>query len=264
MSASSRRWMLRQMALVVVSAVSCARSPGEPRERTARTVPPAPKTSPIALVYRGPATTPDCAESIADLVRATAWRFDVRFAGPDEATPVTREALDTAALYVQPGGGGLDAAFEHLRAHVSDVRGYVWSGGRYLGICLGGYLAGSDPGFALVPGGADRYIDSPGATIDSEADTVVRVSWRGRGRYLYFQDGPCFPLPSSAPGAEVLATYPNGVPAAVLASYGAGRVAVVGPHPEATADWYADADLVNPAGIDPAPGYDLIDGLMRP
>ena len=43
--------------------------------------------------------------------------------------------------------------------------------------------------------------------------------------------------------AQVLARYPNGRIAAVVAPFGAGAVAVVGPHPEATPDWFADSAL---------------------
>ncbi|RZQ62331.1 BPL-N domain-containing protein [Amycolatopsis suaedae] len=189
---------------------------------------------PLALVYRGPATTPGCPEAVAGVL---ADHFAVRFTGPREKTELGAAALAGAALYAQPGGGTLSHAYRKLRRHRDDIRDFVRGGGRYLGFCLGGYLAGATPGFGLLPGDTDRYIDSAGASVGHDGDAVVTVRWRGRRRRLYFQDGPVFLL-DRPDAAEVLATYPNGTIAALVAPFGAGRVGVVGPHPEATADWY--------------------------
>ncbi|GAA1957760.1 BPL-N domain-containing protein [Amycolatopsis minnesotensis] len=258
MRAVSRRWLLGSAgALAGGALLGCSGEPGPGGSASAGAAEP---PAPVAVVYRGPATNRDCAESVAKLLRESSWSFEVRFAGPREPIEVTAETLRGAALYAQPGGGGLAEAYRHVRGYAGDIRRYVAGGGRYLGFCLGGYLAGKSPGFGLLTGDAARYIDSPGATVESEDDTVVPVDWRGRTRYLYFQDGPYF---TGSPGGTVLAKYPNALTAAVVAPHGAGRVAVVGPHPEATADWYADAGLRNPAGVDPGPGHDLVDALMR-
>ncbi|WP_194117735.1 hypothetical protein [Streptomyces hoynatensis] len=94
------------------------------------------------------------------------------------------------------------------------------------------------------------------------ADTVVPVRRRGRRRHMYFQDGPYVRLDEEAASATVIATYGNAPPAAVLAPYGEGRVAVVGPHPEADAGWYADAGLTNPDGVRFDLGHDLVEAAM--
>ncbi len=204
-----------------------------------------PNRAPVALVYRGPASLPGCPEAVAELLGASAHGFDVRYVGPDEELPVSAKTLSTADVYAQPGGGTLSHGYRKLRQHRSEIRGFVRSGGRYLGFCLGGYLAGATPGFGLLPGDTDQYIASSRATVDSDDNALVRVSWRGRQRTLFFQDGPYFWLRSGA-DATVLATYPNGTIAAVVAGFGKGRVGVVGPHPEATDDWFTDAGLTKP------------------
>jgi glutamine amidotransferase-like uncharacterized protein len=216
--------------------------------------------SPVALVYRGPASTPGCPEAVAALLRSSRWGFDVRYAGPDEDVPVSALALIGAAVYAQPGGGELRHGYRQLRRHRAAIRGFVHSGGRYLGFCLGGYLAGATPGFDLLPGDTDQYIASTAATVGSPADTLVEVAWRGHTRTLFFQDGPYFWVRPSAE-ATVVATYPNGTAAALIAGFGRGRVGVVGPHPEATGDWFADAGLrVDRLGVDL--GLDLVDAVM--
>ena len=216
---------------------------------------------PVALVYRGPASLPGCPEAVAALLECGRWGFDVRIVGPAESTPLSRHVLAGAAVYAQPGGGDLSYGYRHMRRHRAAVRAFVRSGGKYLGFCLGGYLAGATPGFALLPGDADQYIASPAATVHSDDDTAVQVFWRGRRRTLFFQDGPYFRLRPSA-DATVLATYPNNTIAALIAGFGSGRVGVVGPHPEATEGWFIDAGLVVTEGLGADLGQDLVDAVM--
>jgi glutamine amidotransferase-like uncharacterized protein len=218
--------------------------------------------SPRALVYRGPASLPGCPEAVADLLRRSRWRFDVEYVGPAERRDVSAGTLSGAALYAQPGGGELGRAYKKLRRRGPAIRDYVAAGGRYLGFCLGGYLAGETPGFGLLPGDTDQYIASAGALTTTDSDTVVEVSWGGRRRAVFFQDGPCFVLDRGRGPADVLAVYDNGLPAAVLAPFGDGVVGVVGPHVEATPDWFTDLGLppLDPPAIDL--GLELLDRVM--
>jgi glutamine amidotransferase-like uncharacterized protein len=233
------------------------------RGRTTVSEHPTPQGSPpLALVYRGKAGAPGCSEAVVRLLRSSRWGFDVRYVGPKEDILLSAEVLANAAVYAQPGGGSLKKSYRRMEPHSEMIRNYVGSGGRYLGFCLGGYLAGATPGFALLPGDADQYIASRGATLRTDTDTVIEVRWRDRSRYMYFQDGPCFRLIPGADGVTVLGTYPNGEIASLVAPFGAGRVAVVGPHPEATPDWYEDYALVDPDGLDTDLGHDLVDTLM--
>lgn len=221
------------------------------------------RARPLALVYRGGATRAGCAESVAALLRRSRWNFDVHYVGPREELHLGPEVLSSAALYAQPGGDELRPAWRRMRRHRTAVRDYVAGGGRYLGFCLGGYLAGATPGFGLLPADADRYIATDRAEIPGPQASVVDVRWRGRPQPMYFQDGPTFGLPTHhTPGLHVLAAYANGHVAALAAPFGAGRVAVVGPHPEAEADWFADSGLSAPVDAGTAAGLDLIDAVM--
>lgn len=218
---------------------------------------------PLALVYRGRATLPGCSESVAALLSRSRWNFDVRYVGPGEGLHLTTDVLSSAALYAQPGGDELRPAWRRMRRHRRTVRNYVHGGGRYLGFCLGGYLAGATPGFDLLPGDTDQYITTPRSEVPGTEARVVDVRWRGRPRPMYFQDGPTFALPRRfPPGMHVLAAYANGEVAALTARFGEGRVGVVGPHPEADADWFADSGLPTPADVGTSAGLDLIDAVM--
>lgn len=214
-----------------------------------------------ALVYRGPASSLGCPEAVARLLESVPEPYEVTFCGPAEEIPLTAAALASVSLYAQPGGGELAAAWVHMEQHAESIREWVNSGGHYLGFCLGGYLAGATPGFGLLPGDTARYIASRTSEIDTAANTVVGVTWRGERRSMFFQDGPIFVLRDDAP-AEVLARYRNGKIAAVIAGFGRGRVGVVGPHPEADQSWYTRG-LANPDGIRFDLGHDLIESVSR-
>ncbi|WP_329073899.1 BPL-N domain-containing protein [Streptomyces niveus] len=248
-TADRRRLLLGVLPAAALLAAGCARSNGdEPTEER-----------PLALVYNGPQGCSDCAPTIASLLRRAPQPFRVRYVGPGTGVPLTAGVLADARLYVQPGGGSdLDGVWRVLRGSAGMMRDWVQGGGSYLGLCFGGYLAGRNPGFDLLPGDTNGYIDLPDTTIHDDRDTVVPVKWRGKRRYMYFQDGPAFLLDHGA-DADVLATYPNGAAAVVVAPYGRGRVGVSGPHPEADRSWYEDAGLKNPDGV----RFDLANELIE-
>lgn len=222
---------------------------------------------PIALVYRGPAGCDGCSESVGAVLQSSKWNFDVRYVGPGEALQITAATLATATVYAQPGGDpSVDDAWTMMKADAPAIAAFVQAGGHYLGFCEGGYLAGKTPGFALLPGDTDSYITSKGASVTTDIDTVIPIMWRGQTRTVYFQDGPQFILDPGATttgGATVLATYTNGEIAALAAPYGAGKVGVTGPHPEADDTWYAAFHLTDPDGLDADLAHDLIDTVMQ-
>jgi glutamine amidotransferase-like uncharacterized protein len=138
---------------------------------------------------------------------------------------------------------------EEAQIYAPALRDFVSNGGRYIGFCLGAYMAGHDPGFSLIPKEDDvsQEIEEPGSQVDDEDDTIIQIDWSfstgkkegttERKRWAYFQDGPTFTLSEHSP-ATVLARYSStGDVAAMLNQFGKGWVANVGPHPEADKAW---------------------------
>lgn len=242
--------------LVACAPTSCARTdgPGPP--------------APTALVYRGPATGCDeCSEAVAGLLRSSDLGFDVTFVGPGEEVEVTAATLGEADLYVQPGGNlSVDAAMDRLGADAADViTSYVHGGGRYLGLCLGAYLAGSDPGLGLLsPGDTGGYSSTRGAGLTGSQEGIIRVAWGSKDRWHYAQDPPVI-LASKVDGERVLSRFSNGQVNALVRPLGDGVVGVVGTHPEATRDWYSDTLWrADTDGLDLDDGLELIDAVMAP
>ena len=195
-----------------------------------------------ALVYRGPAASAGCPESAAALLESSHLGIDVDFVGPSEDIELTAKALRHADIYVQPGGDGLDESWPHMRTYRSVMQDYVHNGGRYIGICLGAYMAGHNPGFDLLDpdDDANEEVSRRGAQVKNpDEDTVIQVDWHfasgrvDKGRWLYFQDGAAFKLDNNS-SARVLGRYSsNGDVAAAVSKFGRGYVGVIGPHPEA-------------------------------
>ncbi|RSO05656.1 hypothetical protein DMH18_30790 [Streptomyces sp. WAC 06783] len=242
--------LLSALVAAALLAASCAPSSAAEKQQ--------PPERPLAVIYDGPQGCDDCAPAAAKVLREAPQHYQIKFV----KAPLKASDLAGAKLYVQPGGGAdLERTWKDLKGSADVLRTWVREGGNYLGLCFGAYLAGSNPGFNLLPGDAGGYTSSRDAVVDDDRDAVLKVTWRGKPRHMYFQDGPVFYFErdADAKGVEVLATYPgNNLPAVAVARYGKGRVGVSGPHPEADASWYERAGLNNPDGVDPDLAYDLI------
>ena len=125
---------------------------------------PSPSAPPIAAIYRGPAACDGCPEAVAEVLGKSGG-FSVEFVGPDEERSVTPDGLADVTLYVQPGGhDDVGLAMEQLGETATEtIPAWVEDGGRYLGFCMGAYLAGSDPGMGMLsPGDTAGYAETAG------------------------------------------------------------------------------------------------------
>ncbi|WP_345342649.1 BPL-N domain-containing protein [Rhodococcus olei] len=219
------------------------------------------QAQPLALVYRGPASVPGTAESVATVLRNSPSRFRVEYVGPKD-TPITAATLARATVFAQPGGPSLSTAWKAMKPFAGLIRDWIAKGGNYLGFCVGGYLAGATPGYDLLPGDTSQYSAKQGATVWDTAPHRSEVVWRGTAYTTYFQDPPAFDL---EPGntATVLGTYRGGEIAALAVDYGSGRVGVTGPHVEADRSWFVDDGLSADGAVNPQLAYDLIETTVR-
>lgn len=221
-----------------------------------------PEGRPLALVYRGPAGCEGCSEALANALISSRFRFRVMYVGPNERHQLTAKLLSKAAIYAQPGGGDdvAAAAAGISKESAQALRHFISSGGHYLGICMGAYLAGT-PGFGLWPESQVSYVGRPGSLVEDDEDTVTPIIWRGKKRFMYYQSGNILPAAKSS-GDVVLARYPNHDIAAGVYRYGRGAIGLVGPHPEADQSWYDEKSLNDPDGIDADLAHDLIETIM--
>ncbi|WP_166827736.1 BPL-N domain-containing protein [Brevibacterium limosum] len=223
--------------LTAVASVGCAAADGSS------------PGSPLVAVYRGEAACDGCPETIAQRLRASLAHAEVVCIGRDERLPLQADSLADVDLYVQPeGGDDIGAAAEALPPRfVGGLERYVASGGRYLGLCMGAYLAGP-VAFGLVETDLDGEVGRPGFAVTDSRSTVVDVAWDGQHRQTFFQEGAVLPPPDDR--ADVFARYGNGDIAASRYDHGDGMAGLIGPHPEADKTWLDEAAITDPDGDD--------------
>jgi len=174
---------------------------------------------------------PQCSrDSTNGIIAALSGAYDVEtFRVDDDFEAV----LGDADIIAFPGGIGDCQSFDHLLGDkVEMIQDFVAHGGKYLGICMGAYWAGSHY-FNLLDGvDAVQYIRRPQACTARPYGTVVEVDWCGDKEAMYFYDGCA--LVGNKRKFETVATYANGDAMAIVQ----GNVGIIGCHPESQAYWY--------------------------
>lgn len=211
-------------------------------------------------IYRGPAGCADCSQNVKAALLRLDPHYQIDFVGAGEPVDITPQTLARYDLYVQPGGGqDIPAALDSLGdARADAIRNYVAGGGRYLGLCMGAYLA-DDNNLGLITQDLDSEAGRPGFEVSGIEDAAVRVTWDGKPDTVFYQDGPYFPKATSTSAYTTLATYQNGDVAAARYTYKKGVVVLSGPHPEAGQAWFEDADIP----LDKMPRGNLFGTLIR-
>ena len=216
------------------------------------------KAKPLAYLYSGPGLCRLCTSSAINRMQEIG--FEVKQIRPGE---ITAGELKNADLFVIPGGDDLyRAAFAFQEGEIEAIQGYVKNGGRFLGICLGAYLADSllvydrtVPGLSLFDGVVSPH------DLD-ETPRIEKVKWGNTERMMYFQEGPDFAIAAKAK-ADIFATYSDGKVAALQMNVGKGRIGLIGPHPEADERWLKEDHVEDPDGDDSFLLTEFVHKLMQ-
>ena len=144
---------------------------------------------------------------------------------------VEDDFFDDVDAVVFGGGFGDSDSFRHLLKHNGKlVKKFVNSGGKYIGICMGGYWAGSEY-FDLLDGcDTVQYIKQPNTDTRRPHAKNLDIMWEGRKEEMFFYDG--FAVTNGS--YDVIARYMNGDAMAIIQD----NIGIIGCHPEATQHWY--------------------------
>ena len=143
--------------------------------------------------------------------------------------------FDDVDMVAVPGGIGDADVFKQLFKNNGDrVRQFVANGGRYLGICMGAYWAGSHYLNVLQDVDAVQYLKRPGADTRRPHAKHMSITWRGQPDHMFWYDGCA--LVGDNTKFETVATYSNGDAMAIIQN----RIGLIGCHPEAQQFWYND------------------------
>ena len=132
-----------------------------------------------------------------------------------------------------PGGFGDSDSYEKLFQHNGNrVIDFVDNGGRYLGICMGAYWAGSHYFSLLKSVDAVQYLKRPGTDTRRPHAKNMPIIWQDKPMKMFWYDG-CALVGDNAE-FETVATYSNGDAMAIFQN----RLGLIGCHPESQPFWY--------------------------
>ena len=179
---------------------------------------------------------PKCSvQSGNGIIRALQSHYNFKIFGKNELEKVFFDDVDMIAV---PGGLGdassFDSAFKH---NARPVRDFIARGGRYLGICMGAYWAGSHYLDILQDVDAVQYITRPGTDTHRPHAKNLPVMWQDRYGMIepykmFFYDGCA--LVGDKTKFRTMATYANGDAMAIQQN----NIGLIGCHPESEQFWY--------------------------
>ena len=140
-----------------------------------------------------------------------------------------------------PGGIGDSESYSYLmRENLDAINDFLKDGGRYLGICMGAYWAGSHYLNILKDVDAVQYITRPNTDTRRPHAKALSVTWQGHPDRMFFYDGCA--LVGDRTQFETVATYANGDPMAIIQN----RIGLIGCHPESEPHWYKSWSWMKP------------------
>jgi hypothetical protein len=141
--------------------------------------------------------------------------------------------FNSVDIVAVPGGFGDASSFDRLfKANRNSVKAFVTNGGKYLGICMGAYWAGSSYLDLLDDVDAVQYITQPNTDTRRPHAKDINIAWQGHPNRMFFYDGCA--LVGDTSKFTTVATYANGDAMAVIQN----NIGLIGCHPEAEQFWY--------------------------
>jgi hypothetical protein len=141
--------------------------------------------------------------------------------------------FDDVDIVLVPGGFGDAETFKQLFKNNADrVRNFVRNGGKYVGICMGAYWAGSYYLNMLQDVDAVQYLSRPGTDTRRPHAKNISITWQGTPMNMFWYDGCA--LVGDPTKFDTIATYANGDPMAIIQ----GNIGLIGCHPESQQFWY--------------------------
>ena len=181
----------------------------------------------IALFIHDPRCSVQSANGI---INALSSDYNFKIFSKNELEDVFFDNVDMVAV---PGGIGDADSFSNLFKYNADpVRKFVQRGGRYLGICMGAYWAGSNYLNILDSVDAVQYITQTNTDTRRPHAKAIDIKWNGHPDRMFFYDGCA--LVGNHKKFETVATYANGDSMAIIQN----RIGLIGCHPESEKFWY--------------------------
>ena len=169
-------------------------------------------------------------QSVNGIITALGNDYTFKLFSKNEVEQGFFDSIDIVAV---PGGFGDASSFDRLfKANQRSVKQFICNGGKYLGICMGAYWAGSYYLDLLDSVDAVQYITQPNTDARRPHAKDINIQWQGHPNRMFFYDGCA--LVGDASKFNTIATYANGDAMAVIQN----NIGLIGCHPEAELFWY--------------------------
>lgn len=189
----------------------------------------------IALYIRDPKCS---VQSGNGIMQALGDHYRFKIFSKDKVEDVFFDDVDMVAF---PGGLGNSDSFDIiLNPNQERIEQFVRNGGRYLGICMGAYWAGSNYFNILDSVDAVQYLSRPGTDTRRPHAKNISIIWRDEPMSMFWYDGCA--LVGDNTKFETIATYTNGDPMAIIQN----RIGLIGCHPESEQFWYNGYSWMRP------------------
>jgi glutamine amidotransferase-like uncharacterized protein len=183
----------------------------------------------IAIYIQNPISEAECATALFDVCSK---KYETKFLNHRSLTKKNLETIDCIAF---PGGLGDADNFDFLlRDKKKLIKKYISEGGKYLGICMGAYLAGRHYFDILEDADCFQYTRRKNSEIKQEKETIINVRWKNKYYDMFFYDGCA--IIGDERKFKVYSRYQNSDPMAVVQK----NVGLIGCHPESPKNWYED------------------------
>ena len=180
----------------------------------------------IALFKHHPECSNQCCDGVA---RALSSKYKIKLFTVDD--DINEVLNDVDAIFFPGGIGDSDSFFNFFTRKKSNrIAEFIDKGGKYLGICMGAYWAGSRYFDLLDNVDCVQYIKQPTSDIKRSYGTVADIEWLGEKEKMFFYDGCTF---TGSGYCTILAKYSNDQPMAIIQ----GNVGIIGCHPESEEFW---------------------------
>ena len=141
--------------------------------------------------------------------------------------------FDNVDMVVVPGGiGDADSYDKQFKKNEQEIKQFISRGGKYLGICMGAYWAGSQYLNILDEIDTVQYIKRPYTDTKRPHAKDLKVYWHGVPTNMFFYDGCA--IVGNYGKMELIAKYENDDWMAAIQN----NIGLIGCHPEAEQWWY--------------------------
>ena len=212
--------------------------------------------SPI-LLFNGIGTSPT---DVAAIEKVLIGSYPYSTVNSSQFNEMGESQIRGYRLLIIPGGNFVEIGKGLTAKTTANIRNAVHNGLNYLGICAGGFLAGSfGSGYNslnLTSGVKFGFYAAAGLGIRKVAVAIASAGAPTLDQY--WEDGPQF----TGWGA-VVGRYPDGTPAIVEDTFGSGWVILTGVHPEAPSSWRRGMSFRTPASEDNAYAVALVRAALN-